>query len=131
MDKFAAFVFRWAPAILWMVLIYYFSSKTRVSISGEFVLNFIFFKTLHILEYSFLYFLLFRGFYLSQKKSFNRKAYFYPLIIAFLYAASDEIHQTLVPTREGALRDVGIDVLGIFFMYTLIRHNINLVKKKL
>ncbi len=34
------------------------------------------------------------------------------LIIVALYAASDEIHQALVPTREGTIRDVLIDTAG-------------------
>lgn len=34
------------------------------------------------------------------------------LIIVALYAASDEIHQALVPNREGTIRDVLIDTVG-------------------
>ena len=34
------------------------------------------------------------------------------LWFAALYAASDEFHQTFVPSREGCLRDVGIDTCG-------------------
>jgi VanZ family protein len=34
-------------------------------------------------------------------------------VIALLYAFSDEWHQSFVPGREGALRDVGIDALGV------------------
>lgn len=32
--------------------------------------------------------------------------------ICFLYACSDEWHQTFVPGRSGELRDVGIDAIG-------------------
>jgi len=32
--------------------------------------------------------------------------------VAFLYACSDEWHQTLVPGREGTLRDIVIDAAG-------------------
>ena len=34
------------------------------------------------------------------------------LWVAVLYAATDEFHQTFVPTREGCLRDVFIDSTG-------------------
>lgn len=34
------------------------------------------------------------------------------VLICFLYACSDEWHQTFVPGRSGELRDVGIDAIG-------------------
>lgn len=34
------------------------------------------------------------------------------LWFAALYASTDEFHQTFVPSREGCLRDVGIDTCG-------------------
>ena len=47
------------------------------------------------------------------------------LWLAVLYAATDELHQTFVPTREGCLRDVFIDssgaVLGLFLLWLLGR----------
>ncbi len=47
------------------------------------------------------------------------------LWLAVLYAATDELHQTFVPTREGCLRDVFIDssgaVLGLFLLWRLGR----------
>lgn len=33
-------------------------------------------------------------------------------VLALLYALSDEWHQSFVATREGALRDVGFDMIG-------------------
>ena len=47
------------------------------------------------------------------------------LWLAVLYAATDELHQTFVPTREGCLRDVFIDssgaILGLFLLWRLGR----------
>jgi len=34
-------------------------------------------------------------------------------LLAIVYAGIDEVHQTFVPTRHGALTDVAIDALGI------------------
>ena len=34
-------------------------------------------------------------------------------LLAIAYAAIDEYHQTFVPTRHGALSDVGIDAFGV------------------
>ena len=36
--------------------------------------------------------------------------------IAFLYAVSDEIHQSFVPTRHGTVTDVAIDTFGILLV---------------
>jgi len=42
-----------------------------------------------------------------------KKAIISSAIIAMLYAFSDEYHQTFVFGREGKLKDVGIDSIGI------------------
>ncbi len=46
--------------------------------------------------------------YISTKK----KAFVISLLICFLYASSDEIHQLFVPGRSGEVRDVLIDTCG-------------------
>lgn len=47
------------------------------------------------------------------------------LLLAILCAAFDEFHQSFVPSREGAVRDVGFDTLGsilaLAFIYALGR----------
>lgn len=80
------------------------------------------------MEYAILYLLLFRGFYLSKKKP-TSKTYVMAFVIAILYASSDELHQTFIPTREGTIRDIFIDTIGISFMYILIKNNIKIVRK--
>ena len=85
-----------------------------------------------MIEYAFLYFLLFRGFYSLNNYQINLKEkIFLPLLISVVYAISDEIHQTFVPTREGRIRDVFIDSLGITIMYIYIKKNLDLFKKLL
>lgn len=42
----------------------------------------------------------------------NNKALFITVLICFLYACSDELHQLFVPGRSGEIRDVLIDTLG-------------------
>lgn len=129
MKSFGKFLFAWLPPLLWMVIIFTFSSRERVVVAQDYVLNFLFFKTLHVLEYAVLYLLLFRGFYLQDKSAKGNQKYFWPLIIAVTYAVSDEIHQTFVPTREGRLRDVFIDSIGISFMYWYCKRYLNIVKR--
>ena len=55
----------------------------------------------------------------------NTKLVLLSLIICFLYACSDEIHQLFVPGRSGEVRDVLIDTLGaclgVSFYYVVFR----------
>ena len=130
MSKFNSFAYYWLPAIIWMGIIFYFSSRLNTSVTGEFLFDFIFVKSLHIIEYSILYFLMFRAFYSinNSRLTINNKLLL-PIFFSVFYALSDEIHQTFVPTREGKIRDVFIDTAGILIMYIYIKHNITTLKK--
>ena len=75
-------------------------------------------KGAHVTEYAILYLLLFRAFYTVMA---SRKALIASAIIGVLYAISDEYHQTFVPLRDGRVRDVIIDSIGIFLMYLFLR----------
>lgn len=78
-----------------------------------------------MVEYAILYFLLFRGFFLtSRTQTPSRKALLYSLVLSVLYAISDEIHQTFVPTREGKIWDVVIDAFGISIMYIYMKKDV-------
>ena len=125
-------LYYWLPPLLWMTIIFYFSSFPKVSITENTLYAFIFFKTLHIIEYAILYFLLFRAFYfLNNKKLSLKDKFILTIFIAILYAISDEVHQTFVPTREGRLRDVFIDTASILLMYIYIRTSLNKLKRYL
>ena len=102
------------PALIWMSLIFWASSQPKVGMGGNYWVNFAIFKTLHVIEYGVLYSLLRLG--LGERKSANKLA----IIIATLYGMSDEFHQTLVPTREGTIRDVIIDFFGIIIFSQFI-----------
>lgn len=117
----------WLLPLLWMILIFSLSSRQRISVSEITSVNFIFFKTLHLIEYAILFFLLFRALFKTTKLPLPT-IFFIAILISILYALSDEVHQTVVPTREGSPRDVVIDTIGILlcFMYT----KINLPKLK-
>ena len=95
------------PLLIWMGVIFFFSSQGRVSIDDSPLISFIFFKTLHLIEYCILYLLARVAFFhLSQSE---RLAFFFSLI----YAISDEVHQGFIATRDGNPRDVFIDLIGI------------------
>lgn len=109
----------WIPPILWMVFIFSLSSRQSIEISEEFFINFVIFKTLHMLEYAFLYFLFFRAFYTYSYKN-KKYAFIFAIAATLIFAVSDEFHQSFIPSRQGSLRDIGIDSIGIglSFMYT-------------
>lgn len=42
------------------------------------------------------------------------------LVLCFLYACSDEYHQTFIPGRAGAMIDVAVDMVGVAFGLALV-----------
>lgn len=120
---------KWLLVIMWMVVIFIFSSQPG-NISDEnskFVINvfnllgldlnstfgdlanFIVRKGAHFTEYFILYMLLYNA--LVESFSF-KKALSFSIIGVFLYASSDEFHQSFVPGRGPAFRDVLVDTSG-------------------
>jgi VanZ family protein len=93
--------------ICWCALIFYFSSLPSLRISEENITDLVFRKIAHITEFFVLYLLAFNV--MRNKK--------YALIFSLIYAVSDEYHQTFVQGREGCVRDVLIDSIGIFAGY--------------
>ncbi|MBV9865818.1 MAG: VanZ family protein [Abitibacteriaceae bacterium] len=69
-------------------------------------------KAYHISEYALLSYLLYLTLYRQWGKTRGR-AMLSSAIIALLFAASDEWHQTFVPGRGGTWVDVVIDSVGI------------------
>ena len=65
----------------------------------------------HMTEYAILGFLVYAMFYAYGFK--GRRRFLLAVILAVLYAASDEIHQVFVPGRTGRFTDVLIDSIGI------------------
>lgn len=118
-----------AALILWMIVIFVFSQmpgqlsdeNSRFviyifnllglnlnSTFGDFA-NFVVRKGAHFTEYFILYML----FLNVLREKFNwSKALIYSLAGVFLYACTDEFHQSFVPGRGPAFRDVLIDTSG-------------------
>lgn len=110
----------WLPAGALMILIFLLSSRQSISISTEFSINFIFFKSLHIGFYATLTFLY--AFALRMTTNFSKKdQLLIAVMLAIAYGISDEIHQTYVPTRTGTFRDIGIDLIGILAMWYALK----------
>jgi len=129
MRKIMQIVYYWFPPLMWMGIIYFMSSQKSVSVTSDPVAEFVTFKTLHMIEYAFLFFLCYRAFH-SLK---NMQEYFFALYsfaIAISYSVTDELHQLLIPTRQGRIRDILFDMGGILIMYGIIR-KVRLLRKLL
>ena len=107
----------WLPVFLWAILIFYLSNQPDLKSGLEF--DFYLRKAAHVLEYFALTFLLHRAF--KSHGMENKKAMAFSAVIAFLYAASDEWHQSFVFGREGKISDVTIDGFGVLFYFFYYR----------
>ena len=118
MKKILFWINYWFPPIFLMGLIFYLSSRPSFAMVENYWLNFFVFKTLHFCEYALLFILWFRAFD-SRKDKGNQ--IWGAFILSFLWAVIDEIHQLFIPTREGKIRDILIDAIGIFFALYLMK----------
>jgi VanZ family protein len=132
--KFRAFLKYWLPALIWMALIFSASSDANSFAHSSRIigplLHWLFpqmpddtlhlivllvRKCAHLTEYAVLALLLWRALRKPMKNDPRpwiwREARLALLIVA-LYAASDEFHQSFVPTRTAQVSDVFIDTAG-------------------
>lgn len=132
-------VVRWImflPAVTWMIFIFYMSAQTggesgslseritrpvidlldHIFNYGEHYavafdrMEFVIRKCAHMTEYAILFLLIF--FPLKRCAGVSWKAYMVGMIIAVIYAGSDEVHQYFVAGRHGCISDVLIDSAG-------------------
>lgn len=110
-------LYLWGPVFLWSVVIFTFSSHPTGTASQFYWNDFLLKKTAHVLEYMFLTTLLYRALSVNYSKG---RALKYSVMLAIVYAATDEIHQGFTPGREPTLRDVGFDTIGaLLAAYTI------------
>lgn len=129
----------WLPAVIMMIIIFYFSSKPAVR-SGESSMliankildvyenitntqiqdedkieilgniDHVIRKGAHFIEYGILACTIAFHFLLRKKKNF--RFFIYTVILSAIYAATDEFHQLFIPGRSGAIKDVLLDSAG-------------------
>jgi VanZ family protein len=109
---------RTLPAIVWMALIFHYSSQPRPPLPNVNIQpilldqsdwlspNNLLAKAIHLMQYAILVCLL----YFSLRGV--RRAWGLAFLLTSLYAASDEWHQSFVPTRQGSVTDWAIDTLS-------------------
>lgn len=134
--------------IAWMCFIFYMSGKTAdastkdsdfvINLLNSLGLNFssnlgefasvIVRKGAHLTEYMILCLLIYNV--LSDYMEIGKKVFICSVVGVFLYACSDELHQTFVPGRAGRFTDVLIDttggIIGVFVVR--IYHKIKIRK---
>ena len=69
-------------------------------------------KLAHVSEYAILAVLLYRAFVHTALKGRRALSAGLVLLLCAAYAATDEFHQSFVPSRTASLRDVMIDICG-------------------
>ncbi len=114
MRKIFLFLRLWLPVGLWCATIFYLSSLPNLATpwgTWDIILR----KIAHITEYGILAFLMWRAIFYSIKINLT-KTYAWSGALSLLYAVSDEIHQSFVPTRNGSIYDILIDAFGIGLM---------------
>jgi len=123
----------WLPVFLWIGFIFwmstsmfsaqntylFFESLLRFFVPSishkEIIVVHIFIRKLaHITEYFISGLLLFRAFREGSDKRREGLWAFSSLLVVVIIAASDELHQSFIPTRTATLVDVGLDILGGF-----------------
>ena len=122
----------WGPVVLVCAMIFILSADTHSGQHSQALLGWIlgwfharnharmsafgepFRKLGHVVVYSLLAISSWRAlsFWKQRKRLRWMPPFLWTLLLLVLYAASDEWHQTFVPTRSGSVRDVVVDTLG-------------------
>jgi|HigsolmetaAR202D_1030399.scaffolds.fasta_scaffold06631_7 VanZ family protein len=97
---------RWLAVILWMGVIFAFSAQPTLPRASNDWLDFLVKKGAHFSVFAFLSVLIWQALY------WRERGWSWAWVITLLYAISDEWHQSFVPGRNPALRDVVIDACG-------------------
>lgn len=133
-SKIKKYVLAWLPAILWCLVIFYFSHQPDASAGLTPLWNFIIAKFAHISEYFILTLLVFRGFQKSKVKetvaeygiwqqSLKGKIIYFAASLSLLYACSDEFHQFFVIGRHSSFKDILIDSVGILIAILFVKNS--------
>lgn len=106
----------WVPPLVLMALIFYLSAQPSLS-SGLGWIDHVGRKCVHASEYALLCFLWWRA---LRTRMERMRALIPAWAIAFVYACSDEVHQTFVTGRHGYWVDVCIDSMGAALFALLV-----------
>src|SRR5690349_15351891 len=131
-------LFRYGPLVIWALLIFIGSgsvlSAEHTSVVLSFVkwlfpsaspgflawFHFLMRKAGHLTEYAVLATLAARAFRFSSHQFISRHWFTFSLLLAMVYALSDELHQSFVPSRTASIHDSMIDSAGALIALSII-----------
>lgn len=112
-------ILNWVIVLIWMGVIFYFSSQPDLKSDLPSSWDLIFRKIAHIAEFAVLTYFLTRAFIGYGMSRF--KLLILSASMAIAYAFFDEYHQTFTSGRDGSLKDVFVDSLGVLFIVVFYR----------
>jgi VanZ family protein len=114
----------WLPPLIWMGCIFFFSAQPDLPGPPQPWLNTLFTNLGHFIAYGFLALWWYRALSsvpsLSEAGELRTRVARMTFLIALLYAASDEFHQSFVPGRDASLLDLMVDSGGAAVALLLI-----------
>jgi VanZ family protein len=114
-------VVSWLLVLGWMVVIFCFSAQANSGHeTGKYLgqYNIMVRKCSHVFEFAVLFLLIRRAWVVTFKTGrLGRIATLASAVIAILYAATDEWHQSYVPGRSATFDDVLVDCCGVFLAW--------------
>jgi VanZ family protein len=105
------FLSLWLPVLIWAGFIFYLSTVPHLRFLTNDVGDFVIRKIGHMGVFGILARLLARAITGSTYWSW-KKIFAWSLTATFLYACSDEYHQSFTPGRVASVKDVALDTLG-------------------
>ncbi len=117
-------LFKWLPAVLTMAVIFWFSSQPSNELPNFGLMDLIIKKSGHVFEYAVL------AFWVWYALDFRKDRRWLVWLIAILYAATDEYHQSFVVGRYPSVWDVVIfDNVGALISLWLGQRQISKTKQ--
>ncbi|MCC6259595.1 MAG: VanZ family protein [Anaerolineales bacterium] len=117
MKKILSILPRWLPAILMMTVIFLFSSRSSTELPNFLSWDYVVKKASHAIGYG----LLALSFFYAL--GFQVKYLWLAWLLAILYSATDELHQSFVPGRHSSISDVlifdNIGAIAALWIYKL------------
>jgi VanZ family protein len=101
---------RWGPSLLMMTLIFTASSTPGTDLPKFGILDLFMKKGGHLGGYALLAAAYLHG--LADSRRINRRTLLLAIVLAVLYAVTDEFHQSFTPGRTPSPIDVSIDTVG-------------------
>ncbi|MDO8971995.1 MAG: VanZ family protein [Saprospiraceae bacterium] len=117
MNKYYLILKRWGPAILVMSLIFIASSIPSEKMPNMGPNDLLFKKGGHMSGYALLFITIYHGLGGNEKSHL-----FLALVGSFVFALSDEFHQSFVAGRNATMVDVGIDMIGSTVCMGMVRY---------